>query len=216
MRLPPWLKREIPRGPSYFLLKESLKSLKLHTVCEEAKCPNIGECWGGGDSGIATATIMLLGDTCTRACRFCSVKTSRTPLPPQESELKNTAQAIADWNLDYVVLTSVDRDDLKDGGSQHFADTVKEIKKRNSSILIECLTSDYRGDLKAIERVALSGLNVYAHNLETVENFQKFVRDPRANYKQSLTVLKHAKKVVKHDIINLMNCTYFCLKLGKS
>ena len=174
-----------------------MQSLKLNTVCEEAKCPNIGECWSGGESGVATVTIMLLGDTCTRACRFCSVKTSKSPLSPEKNEPKNTAQAIKDWGIDYVVLTSVDRDDLEDGGSQHFTDTVVEIKKRNQSILVECLTPDFRGNLKAIEKLALSGLDVYAHNLETVENFQKFVRDPRANYKQSLNVLKHAKKVKK-------------------
>jgi len=109
LRLPPWLKREIPAGENYHRLKTSLRGLKLHTVCEEAKCPNIGECWGGTKSGVATATIMLMGDTCTRGCRFCSVKTARLPPPLDPDEPKNTAQAIAQWGLDYVVLTSVDR-----------------------------------------------------------------------------------------------------------
>lgn len=197
LRLPPWLKREIPRGKKFHQLKSTLRDLNLHTVCEEAKCPNIGECWGGGTHGTATATIMLLGDTCTRGCRFCSVKTSRKPPLPDVNEPVNTAQAISEWGLDYVVLTSVDRDDLPDGGSSHIASTVEELKQRNSKIIVECLTPDFRGDLAAVERVALSGLDVYAHNVETVEEFQKYVRDPRAGYDQSLKVLSHAKTVVK-------------------
>ncbi|XP_038063101.1 lipoyl synthase, mitochondrial-like [Patiria miniata] len=194
LRLPPWLKTEIPVGKNYSKIKESLRGLNLTTVCEEARCPNIGECWGGGEHQTATATIMLLGDTCTRGCRFCSVKTARKPPPPDPNEPANTAKAIAEWGLDYVVLTSVDRDDLPDGGSTHFANTVIELKKR-SSILVECLTPDFRGDMEAVERVALSGLDVYAHNIETVERLQIFVRDPRANYQQSMAVLSHAKKV---------------------
>ncbi|GAB6020346.1 hypothetical protein CHUAL_003058 [Chamberlinius hualienensis] len=195
LRLPPWLKTEIPLGKNYNKLKESLRSLNLHTVCEEAKCPNIGQCWGGGESGIATATIMLLGDTCTRGCRFCSVKTARKPPAPDPNEPVNTANAIAAWGLHYVVLTSVDRDDLPDGGSGHFAQTVSELKKTNSSIMVECLTPDFRGDESAIERVATSGLDVYAHNIETVENLTWLVRDPRAKYEQSLNVLRFVKKV---------------------
>ncbi|XP_067655506.1 lipoyl synthase, mitochondrial-like [Haliotis asinina] len=194
LRLPKWLKTEIPMGKNYSRLKENLRDLNLHTVCEEAKCPNIGECWGGGEHGTATATIMVLGDECTRGCRFCSVKTSRAPPPPDPNEPLNTAKAIVSWGLDYVVLTSVDRDDLADGGSKHFAETVKQIKAQNSSILVECLTPDFRGDLEAVEVVLDSGLDVFAHNVETVSELQRFVRDPRANYKQSLSVLEHAKK----------------------
>ncbi|KAF8795470.1 lipoyl synthase, mitochondrial-like [Argiope bruennichi] len=200
LRLPPWLKTKIPVGENYHKLKETLRSLNLHTVCEEARCPNIGECWGGGEYGTATATIMLLGDTCTRNCRFCSVKTSRTPPPPDPNEPKNTAQAIADWNLDYVVLTSVDRDDIPDGGASHIASTVIELKQRKPSILVECLTPDFAGDLLAVEKVALSGLDVYAHNIETVREYQSHVRDRRANYDQSINVLKHAKKVRPENI----------------
>ncbi len=166
-------------------------------MCEEARCPNIGECWGGGQHSTATATIMLLGDTCTRGCRFCSVKTSKAPPLPDPNEPFNTAKAISDWGLDYVVLTSVDRDDLTDGGSQHFAQTVIELKRLSPSLMIECLTPDFRGDMNAVKTVAISGLDVYAHNIETVEEFQRFVRDPRANYKQSINVLKHAKSVSK-------------------
>ncbi|KAG8198680.1 hypothetical protein JTE90_015507 [Oedothorax gibbosus] len=200
LRLPPWLKTKIPVGENYHKLKDTLRHLNLHTVCEEARCPNIGECWGGGEYGTATATIMLLGDTCTRNCRFCSVKTSNTPPPPDPDEPKNTAQAIADWNLDYVVLTSVDRDDLSDGGASHIANTVIELKKRKPSILVECLTPDFRGDLEAVAQVAACGLDVFAHNIETVEAYQSFIRDRRANYEQSLEVLKHAKRVRADNI----------------
>ncbi|XP_070553953.1 LOW QUALITY PROTEIN: lipoyl synthase, mitochondrial-like [Ptychodera flava] len=211
LRLPPWLKTEIPMGKNYSKLKKQLRSLKLHTVCEEAKCPNIGECWGGGEHQTATATIMVLGDTCTRGCRFCSVKTSRPPPPPDPYEPVNTAVAIASWGLDYVVLTSVDRDDIKDGGASHFAQTVVEVKIRNPAILVECLTPDFRGDLEAVTTVAKSGLNVYAHNVETVESLQRFVRDPRANYKQSMSVLEHVKKVVP----SMITKTSIMLGLGE-
>jgi len=174
----------------YSNLKQGLRELKLNTVCEEAQCPNIGECWNGG-----TGTIMLLGDTCTRACRFCAVKTSSTPAPADPEEPFNTAKAIADWGLDYVVLTSVDRDDMPDGGAEHFAQTVDYIKVWKPSMLVECLVSDFAGMEASVERLAESGLDVYAHNIETVERLQPYVRDKRANYKQSLAVLAHAKKV---------------------
>ncbi|NWX99473.1 LIAS protein, partial [Nothoprocta ornata] len=175
LRLPPWLKTQIPMGKNYNKLKNTLRSLNLHTVCEEARCPNIGECWGGGEYATATATIMLMGDTCTRGCRFCSVKTAKHPPPLDAEEPYNTAKAIAEWGLDYVVLTSVDRDDIPDGGAEHFAKTVSHLKERNPKILVECLTPDFRGDLKAVEKVALSGLDVYAHNVETVPELQRGV-----------------------------------------
>ncbi|XP_051558335.1 lipoyl synthase, mitochondrial [Myxocyprinus asiaticus] len=195
LRLPPWLKTEIPVGKNYNKLKNTLRDLNLHTVCEEARCPNIGECWGGGEYSTATATIMLMGDTCTRGCRFCSVKTARRPPPLDPDEPHNTAKAIAAWGLDYVVLTSVDRDDIPDGGAEHFAQTVSNLKERNPNIMVECLTPDFRGDLAAVEKIALSGLDVYAHNVETVRELQRYVRDPRANFDQSLCVLRHSKKV---------------------
>ncbi|KAJ8950988.1 hypothetical protein NQ318_006372 [Aromia moschata] len=194
LRLPPWLKRTIPTGKNYSRLKEQLRNLNLHTVCEEARCPNIGECWGGGEHGTATATIMLMGDTCTRGCRFCSVKTSRAPPPLDPKEPINTATAIASWGLDYVVLTSVDRDDLPDGGSNHFAETVREIKRQNGDILVECLVPDFKGDLEQVKVIADCGLDVYAHNIETVESLTPFVRDRRAKYRQSLATLEAAKK----------------------
>ncbi|EFA02475.1 lipoyl synthase, mitochondrial [Tribolium castaneum] len=194
LRLPPWLKTSIPKGKKFSELKEQLRNLNLHTVCEEARCPNIGECWGGGEHGTATATIMLLGDTCTRGCRFCSVKTSKTPPAPDPNEPVKTASAIASWGLDYIVLTSVDRDDLPDGGSNHFAETVREIKKRKSEILVECLVPDFAGDLNAVKTIVDSGLDVYAHNIETVEALTPFVRDRRAKYRQSLATLEAVKK----------------------
>ncbi len=136
---------------------------------------------------------MLLGDTCTRGCRFCAVNTARTPPPADPEEPENTARAIAAWDLGYVVLTSVDRDDMPDGGSEHFAKTVRTLKGLKPSILVECLTSDFRGDLDAVRHLARSGLDVYAHNVETVSRLQARVRDPRAGYEQSLSVLRTAK-----------------------
>jgi lipoyl synthase len=194
LRLPPWLKTEIPMGKNYSKLKETLRGLKLSTVCEEAKCPNIGECWGGGENQTATATIMIMGDQCTRGCRFCSVKTNKKPPPLDPDEPENTAKAIAAWNLHYVVLTSVDRDDLPDQGSNHFAQTIRSIKRLDPKMYVECLTPDFRGDKTCVETVATSGLDVYAHNIETVERLQWLVRDPRATYKQSINVLVNAKK----------------------
>ncbi|XP_048777397.2 lipoyl synthase, mitochondrial-like isoform X2 [Ostrea edulis] len=211
LRLPKWLKTDVAMGKDYHKLKENLRDLNLHTVCEEAKCPNIGECWGGA-KGTATATIMVLGDTCTRGCRFCSVKTARNPPPPDPMEPVNTAKAITSWGLDYVVLTSVDRDDLPDGGAAHLAETVREIKKNKSDILVECLTPDFRGDMTCVAKVAESGLDVYAHNVETVEDLQWLVRDPRANYKQSLNVLKF----VKSNKQNLVTKTSVMLGLGET
>lgn len=195
LQKPPWLKAEAPSGANYERLRDTVRSLKLATVCEEARCPNIGECWGGGKNGVATATIMIMGDTCTRGCSFCNVKTSRHPAPLDPEEPRKVSEAIASWGLDYVVLTSVDRDELPDQGSHHFAETVRGIKQRNSKILVECLTPDFRGEKDLIARVATSGLDVYAHNVETVERLQRRVRDYRAGYQQSLDVLRHAKAV---------------------
>lgn len=161
---PAWLKAEPPRGANYERLRDTVRSLKLATVCEEARCPNIGECWGGAD-GTATATIMIMGDTCTRGCSFCSVKTSRQPPPLDPDEPRNVAEAITKWGLDYVVLTSVDRDELPDQGAGHFASTVRHIKASDPNILVECLTPDFRGTQNLIEEVACSGLDVFAHNV---------------------------------------------------
>nr|XP_027100671.1 lipoyl synthase, chloroplastic-like [Coffea arabica] len=186
VKKPEWLRQKAPQGKKYDEVKDSLSRLNLHTVCEALISGS-----AGGD-GVA-ATIMLLGDTCTRGCRFCAVKTSRNPPPPDPMEPYNTAKAIASWGVDYIVLTSVDRDDLPDGGSGHFAETVKAMKMLKPDIMVECLTSDFRGDLDAVSALARSGLDVFAHNIETVRRLQRIVRDPRAGYEQSLSVLKHAK-----------------------
>ena len=211
-RLPRWLKVPIPKGTSYHNLKKDVRELKLSTVCEEAKCPNIGECWGGGDSSKATATIMLLGDTCTRGCRFCSVKTNRTPAKPDPAEPENTAEAISRWGLGYVVLTTVDRDDLVDGGAHHLAETVQRIKQKSPKTLVETLSGDFRGDLELVKIMARSGLDVYAHNMETVKELTPHVRDRRATYAQSLSVLNQAKQTVP----GLITKTSLMLGLGET
>jgi lipoic acid synthetase len=202
-RLPSWLKTPIPTGKQFTELKRSLRSLGLATVCEEAKCPNIGECWSGqskdtvedGPNYPSTATIMIMGDECTRGCRFCSVKTSRTPKPLDPDEPNKVAEAVAKWDVGYIVLTSVDRDDLADGGSAHFAQTVKLLKEKQPGLLVECLTGDFGGNVEHAARVTKSGLDVHAHNVETVERLTPQVRDHRAGYKQSLRVLEHAKTI---------------------
>lgn len=194
-RLPSYLKTSIPTGKTYNRIKKDVRALGLSTVCEEARCPNIGECWGGeGGKDKATATIMLMGDTCTRGCRFCSVKTSRTPGPLDPHEPENTAEAISRWGLGYIVLTSVDRDDLADGGSAHIASTIARIKQKAPKILVEALVPDFSGRAVDVDRVAQSGLDVFAHNVETVESRTPFVRDRRAKYRQSLEVLRQAKR----------------------
>lgn len=210
-RLPKWLKVPIPKGQSFHNVKKDVRELKLATVCEEAKCPNIGECWGGKKSE-ATATIMLLGDTCTRGCRFCSVKTNRNPAKPDPMEPENTAEAILRWGLGYVVLTTVDRDDLVDGGAAHLAETVQRIKSKAPQILVEVLSGDFRGNHKDCETLAVSGLDVYAHNLETVEALTPHVRDRRATYRQSLAILDKAKKTVP----TLVTKTSLMLGLGET
>ncbi|OJJ00621.1 hypothetical protein ASPVEDRAFT_40159 [Aspergillus versicolor CBS 583.65] len=211
-RLPSWLKTPIPDSKNYQRLKKDLRGLNLHTVCEEARCPNISDCWGGGDKSSATATIMLMGDTCTRGCRFCSVKTSRAPPPLDPHEPENTSEAISRWGLGYVVLTAVDRDDLVDGGARHFAETVIKIKQKAPNILVECLTGDYRGDTEMVAITARSGLDVYAHNVETVEPLTPFVRDRRATFQQSIRVLDAAKKAKP----SLITKTSLMLGLGET
>lgn len=188
---PSWLKVKAPAGENYSRIKSMLGDLKLATVCQEARCPNIGECWGGG-----TATFMLMGEVCTRGCRFCNVKTGnpKGKLDPLEPE--KVAYSIAQMDLEYVVITSVDRDDLPDQGSGHFARTVKTIKKLDPELIVEILTPDFRGDVELIKKLADSKPDVFAHNVETVERLQKGVRDPRANYAQSLKVLQTVKE---HD-----------------
>ncbi len=187
---PNWLKIRAPSGDNYKRLKVLSHDLGLNTVCEEAHCPNIGECWGSG-----TATFMLLGDTCTRGCRFCAVNSGNPKMIVDELEPLKIALALKEMNLSYVVLTSVDRDDLPDGGASHFAQTIVETKKHNPRMLIEVLTPDFRGDSKSIERIVSVHPDVFSHNIETVERLQKMARDPRAGYVQSLGVLKLVKEI---------------------
>eukprot|EP00475_Leptophrys_vorax_P037876 TRINITY_DN6587_c0_g1_i1.p1 TRINITY_DN6587_c0_g1~~TRINITY_DN6587_c0_g1_i1.p1 ORF type:complete len:351 (+),score=84.74 TRINITY_DN6587_c0_g1_i1:902-1954(+) len=198
---PKWLKSVPADTENYERLRSTVKDLGLSTVCQEAHCPNIGECWGG-KQGTATATIMLMGDTCTRGCRFCAVKTSRAPEALDSEEPAKVSKAILDWGLDYVVLTSVDRDDLEDQGAAHIAKTIELIKARTDPPppFVECLTPDFSGRLELVQTVACSGLDVYAHNIETVEALQRTVRDYRAGYEQSLKVLEHAKNANSHVI----------------
>lgn len=210
-RLPSWLKTPIPDNSNYKQIKKDLRGLNLHTVCEEARCPNISDCWGGSDKSAATATIMLMGDTCTRGCRFCSVKTSKAPAPLDPHEPEHTAEALSRWGLGYVVLTAVDRDDMADGGARHWAETVMKIKQKKPEMLVETLTGDFAGDLDMVALVAKSGMDVFAHNMETVEELTPVVRDPRAKFRQSLAVLKHAKETVP----TLITKTSLMLGLGE-
>lgn len=187
---PDWLKVKLPSGESYKRIKELSDNLGLHTVCEEAHCPNIGECWGGG-----TATFMLLGDVCTRGCRFCAVTSGNPKQVVDEFEPQKIGYALKQMNLNYIVLTSVDRDDLGDGGAAHFAKTIVETRKNCPDVLIEVLTSDFQGDLVAVRKVVEAHPDVFAHNIETVERLQTVARDRRANYAQSLKVLEAVKEM---------------------
>lgn len=186
---PEWLKVRAPGGDNYLQIKSLLRTLKLNTVCEEARCPNVAECWGS-----ATATVMLMGDTCTRGCKFCHVKTGNPKGVLDPHEPFNVAYALGQLKLRYVVLTSVDRDDLPDGGADHFARTVEEIKKTSPDTLVEVLIPDFLGDTNALDRVIASGADVIAHNVETVERLTQRVRDGRCGYAQSLSVLEYVKR----------------------
>jgi len=186
---PGWLRATLPSGPNYQRLRDLTQQLGLYTVCQEAHCPNIGECWSHG-----TMTIMVLGGVCTRACKFCAVDTGnpRGWIDPEEPV--HVAVAVAEMGLRYVVLTSVDRDDLPDGGAAHFAQVVREIKARDPRVKVETLTPDFQGHLSDVETVLASGVDVYAHNIETVRRLTPTVRDPRAAYDQTRAVLEHAKR----------------------
>ena len=185
---PEWLKIKAPGGGEYGRLKGLLRERGLHTVCEEARCPNVEECWGGG-----TATLMLMGDTCTRGCSFCAVKTARRPPPLDADEPDKTAESVLLMELDYVVLTSVDRDDLPDGGAAHFAAAVRAVRRASPHTLVEVLIPDFQGDRAALATLLASGPDVVAQNLETVERLTHPVRDPRAGYRQTLDLLAAVK-----------------------
>ena len=187
---PSWLKIKAEFNPNFYKIKNEVSEKKLNTVCEEAHCPNISECWSAG-----TATFMLMGSVCTRACKFCSVDTGNPKGWLDLDEPINTAKAVQSMKLKYVVLTSVNRDDLPDGGAQHFADTVELIKKLNPGTAVEALTPDFKGLFSSIETLVNCGLEVFAQNIETVERLTHPVRDIRAGYQQTLDVLAESKKI---------------------
>jgi lipoyl synthase len=187
-RKPEWLKVRLPHGEGYERVKGILESTRLHTVCQEARCPNMGECWGGG-----TATVMLMGEICTRGCRFCHVKVGR-PGPLDSEEPEHLARAARELKLKYIVVTSVNRDDLPDGGAGHFALAIAALRRESPETLVEVLIPDFNGVHRDLDVVARAGPNVIAHNVETVERLQEKVRDRRASWPQSLAVLEYLKQ----------------------
>lgn len=186
---PKWLRAKMPAGKEYSGVRQTVREHRLSTVCEESHCPNIGECWNHG-----TATIMVMGSVCTRACRFCAVDTGNPKGWLDLEEPLNTAKAVRLMGLKYVVITSVDRDDLPDGGARHYADCVRAIRDMNPDTAVEALTPDFNGVMSDVEKVVDSGLQVFAQNVETVKRLTHPVRDPRAGYQQTLDVLAHAKR----------------------
>jgi lipoic acid synthetase len=203
---PPWLKARIPSGQRYESLRETVRNHRLATVCEESICPNIGECWNNG-----TATLMLMGAVCTRSCQFCAVDTGNPGGWLDADEVENSARTVELMDLRYVVLTSVDRDDLPDGGARHYADCIRAIKARCPNTKVEALTPDFSGRLGDVDVVVDSGLDVFAQNLETVERLTRRVRDPRAGYQQTRAVLAHAKRHGNH----VLTKTSLMLGLGE-
>lgn len=206
-RKPPWLRVRLQSGPKYEAVRRIVRERHLSTVCEESHCPNISECWSHG-----TATLMLMGAVCTRACRFCAVDTGNPNGWLDADEPRNAAESVRLMGLRYVVLTSVDRDDLPDGGARHYAACVRAIKAMNPSTAVEALTPDFQGCLADVETVVDSGIGVFAQNLETVERLTHAVRDSRAGYRQTIDVLAHAKSYKP----TILTKTSLILGLGES
>ena len=205
---PSWIRMTANQAnKNYTLIKDKVKDLHLSTVCEEAKCPNLSECWSRG-----TATFMLMGDTCTRACQFCSVNTGNPNGWLDKDEPEKIANTISAMNLKYIVLTCVNRDDIADGGAEHFANTVKAIKSKDSNIEVEVLTSDFNGSRNAIRTVVQSPIKVFAQNIETVKRLTHPIRDPRAGYAKTLKVLKAAKEINP----NIITKTSLIVGLGET
>lgn len=186
---PDWLKVKLYHSPKYDAVKQLVNKHQLSTVCQEAKCPNINECWSHG-----TATIMIMGSVCTRACRFCSVDTGNPKGWLDVNEPAKSADTVVTMGLKYVVITSVDRDDLSDGGAQHFANTVKAIKAASPETAVEVLTPDFNGNTTAVDMLVDAGIDVFAQNVETVERLTHVVRDPKAGYQQTLDLLNYCKQ----------------------
>jgi lipoic acid synthetase len=206
-RKPNWIRVKATFDPRYNAVKQQVKEKRLNTVCEEGMCPNISECWSNG-----TATFMLMGSVCTRACKFCSVDTGNPKGWLDHEEPKNTARAVSVMGLKYVVLTSVNRDDLADGGAEHYAQTVKAIKASNPNTAVEALTPDFKGIYSSIETIVNSGIEVFAQNMETVERLTHPVRDIRAGYQQTLDVLAESKRINP----NVLTKTSLILGLGET
>ena len=205
---PSWIRMTASQAnKNYTNIKNKVKDLQLSTVCEEAKCPNLSECWSRG-----TATFMLMGDTCTRACQFCSVNTGNPKGWLDKNEPEKIANTISTMNLKYIVLTCVNRDDIPDGGAQHFADTVNAIKFKDKNIEVEVLTSDFNGSREAIKKVIESPIKVFAQNIETVKRLTHPIRDPRAGYEKTLKVLETAKDLNK----NIITKTSIIVGLGET
>jgi len=186
-RHPPWIKAKLPSGQVFFEVRELVHSQKLHTVCESASCPNIGECWSR-----RALTIMILGGICTRSCQFCDVPTGR-PLPPDRDEPRRVAETLAALGLRHTVITCVDRDDLPDGGAAHWAETIREVRARCPQMTLEVLTGDFKGRTADVDTVLAADPDVFAHNLETVPRLSRKVR-VQASYPRSYAVLEHAKR----------------------
>jgi lipoic acid synthetase len=184
---PPWIRAKLPSGKTYFELRQRVHSLGLHTVCESASCPNLGECWNA-----KSLTIMILGGLCTRSCKFCDVPTGK-PLPPDPDEPSRVAAILSELGLAHTVITCVTRDDLPDGGAAHWAATIRAVKQRCPDMVLEALTSDFKGDTAAVDVVLDAGPDVFAHNLETVPRLAREVR-VQASVERSLRVLAHAKQ----------------------
>jgi lipoyl synthase len=184
---PDWIRMKMPRGEVFFDLKQRVAELGLHTVCESASCPNIGECWNR-----QSLTIMILGGVCTRSCQFCDVPTGR-PLPPDPDEPEHVATMLGELGLRHTVITCVDRDDLADGGAAHWAATIRAVKRRSPELVLEVLTGDFKGDTTAVDTVLAAGPDVFAHNLETVPRLSRQVR-VQASYPRSYAILRHAKE----------------------
>jgi len=190
LRKPKWIKMRPPAGENYLRLKEMFKELNLATVCQEAQCPNISECWAGG-----TATIMIMGEVCTRGCRFCDVKTGNPKGEIDSDEPRKVSYAVSQMGLEYLVMTSVDRDDLPDQGASHFAETISLLRFMDTKLIVEVLTPDFGAQPELVKQLVDAKPHVFAHNIETVEELSPMVRDPRADYRQSLRVLEMVKEM---------------------